>query len=665
MSFSMFGCLAQALLAISTLNGTVVDTQGHAVAGAHVFVEAGLAAPLQETTAGPDGTFRFDDLGTGDTGVFAFAEGHALGGQHLNIAVEDSPPPLTIRLGEPDTIAGKVLGGKDTPVAGAMVTRIALLGTEKVGIPLSKLKEFGVAVPTSDADGRFTVPMLPKGGTVALKFTHPQFAVEGLNDVSVGQGNLKVQLYLGILVEGDVVARGDGQPIANAPLLLRNAQPPHDTTLTNSDSRGKFSVRLKPGVYLYQAAGAALQSAGWSKLVLQGDEPTARIRVVVAGTGTIRGEVRDAKTERPIVGARVSLSTNGIRAAVERTGPTGVFQFNASAGENIVRLEVAQGFQPPVGGNSVKLTLNEGQTVDLPGMWLAPLPSFRLQVVDDTMVPVPGALVRLVQPEQFGVRVSGADGWVDLNIGSLPPGGALLGLVESAEGTRGALFRLEPKDAGGATVQLMPLASLRGRVVNTRDKGIPGVIVGGAFPGTEASADPVLLWKTVSGADGTFAWNGVLPGVPQFVIARVGTGKVAQATAFNLAPGEQKPLPALAVEGTSRNIPSAPDHINLDDFPSVCGPARATAAKTIVIFCAASEVGTTAESLAGFLKALPSDHLAACVVASPRPDCDNTPVPVLSGRAPGLARTLVLGSEGQVLLQSFGLPPAFALRELP
>jgi len=662
MSISMIACVANAVLAISTLSGTVVDPAGKPVAGARVFVEAGLAAPLQETNAGPDGTFHFDDLGTGDTGVFAFAEGYAFGGQHLNIAVEDTPPPLTIRLGEADTVSGKVVGGKETAVAGALVTRVALLGSEKVGIPLSKLKEFGIEMPASDAEGRFTVPHLPKGGTVALKFTHPQFAVEGVSEVPVGQGNLRVQLYLGILVEGDVVARGDGLAIANAPLLLRNAQPPHDTTLTNSDSRGKFSVRLKPGVYLYQAAGASLQSAGWTKLVLQGDEPTARIRVVVSGTGTIRGEVRDAKTERPIAGARVSLTTNGNRAAVERTGPTGVYQFNASAGENIVRLEVAQGYQPPVGGSAVKLSLNEGQTVELPGMWLAPLRGYRLQVVDEALAGVAGALVRLVQPEQFGVRVSGADGWVDLNIGSLPAGGAVMGVVESVDGTRGALFRLEPKDAEGAKVQLLPLATVRGRVVNTRDKGLPGAIVGGAFPGTEASADPVLLWKTVSGVDGVFAWDGVIPGVPQVVIARVGTGKVAQAAAFNLAPKEEKTLAALTVEGTGRNTVEAVEKVVLGDFPAACGPSLESAPKTVVIFCAASEVNATAEGLAAMLRSLPAGTVSGCVVASPKPDCASAPLPVLSGTAPGVARTLVIDAEGRVLLQGFGLPPAFALR---
>lgn len=662
MSYSLCACVAQAVLAISSLSGTVVDPTGRPIAGARVFVEAGLAAPLQETAAGPDGTFRFDDLGTGDTGVFAFAEGYAFGGQHLNIAVEDTPPPLTIRLGELGTIAGKVIGGKDTPVSGALVTRVALLGTEKVGIPLSKLKEFGLDMPASGSDGRFLIPNLPKGGTVALKFTHPQFAVEGLSDVPVGEDNLKVQLYLGILVEGDVVTRGDGQAIANAPLLIRNAQPPHDTTLANSDSRGKFSVRLKPGVYLYQAAGTTLQSAGWTKLVLQGDEPTARVRVVVAGTGTIRGEVRDARTERPIAGARVSLTTNGNRAAVERTGPTGVFQFNASAGENVVRLELAQGFQPPAGGSSVRLTLNEGQTVDLPGMWLAPLPSFRLQVLDEAMAPVAGALVRLVQPEQFGVRVTAADGWVDLQIGSLPAGGALMGVVESSDGTRGALFRLEPKDAGGAKVQLLPLAAAQGRVVNARGKGVAGAIVGAAFPGTEASADPVLLWKTVSGTDGGYSWNGVLAGVPQVVIARAGTGTLAQASAFSLAPGERKTVPDLTLEGAPRGGADAPAQIDLTAYAPVCGPALSAAPRTVVVFCAASEVATVAEGLAALLRAVPGGQITGCVVASPRPTCSDAAVPVLSGRSPGIARTLVLDAEGRVSLATFGLPPAFALR---
>lgn len=662
MGLACFALVAGAFFGVTDLSGAVVDHAGQPVAGARVFVEPGLAAPLQETTAGADGVFRFHDLGAGDTGVFAFAEGHAFGGLHLNIAVEETPPPLTIRLGEAGSISGKVIGGKDSAIAGALVTRVALLGTEKVGIPLAKLKEFGIDLPASGADGRFIIPNLPKGATVALKFTHPQFAVEGLSDVAVGEDNLKVQLYLGVLVEGSVVARGDGSLIANAPVLLRNAQPPHDTTLTNSDSRGKFSVRLKPGVYLYQAASAALQSSGWTKLVLNGEEPIARIRVAVAGVGTVRGEVRDAKSSQPISGARVSLVTNGNRAAVERTGPTGVFQFTAAAGENVVRLEVAQGYLPPAGGSAVKLSVKEGETVELPGMWLAPLPSYRVQVVDDAMQPAAGAVVRLLQPNQFGWRVSGPDGWVDLNIGSLPEGGSIIGLVESLEGARGALFKLGAADAEGAKVQLLPLARVEGRVANARGKAAEGVVIGGAFPGTEANAEPVQLWKTVTGKDGAFAWDGVLAGVPQLVLARLGPGKVAQSAPFNLAPLEKKLLETIKIDGSSRAKSVLGETVALADFSPVCGPALQPRAKTVAVFCPAEEAAMTAESLAQMVKAAPQLDIAVCVVAAPRPSCEHADVPVLSGVAPGAARTLVLDAGGKVVLETFGLPPVSALR---
>lgn len=660
MAVNLLAVIAGACLGISTVTGTVVDSAGAPIPNARVFAEAGLAAPLQETAAGPDGRFRLEELGVGDTGIFAYAPGHAFGGLTLSIAVEDNPAPVTIRLGEEGSISGKVIGGKDTPVQGALVTRVALLGAEKVGIPLSKLKDAGIEVPTSGADGRFAIPHLPKGGTVALKFTHAQFALEGVPSVSVGEDNLKVQLYLGVLVEGDVVTRGDGAPIANAPVLLRNAQPPYDTTLASSDARGKFSVRLKPGVYLYQAAGGTIQSSGWTKLQLNGEEPTVKVRVIAGGTGTVRGEVKDAKTGHPIAGARVSLTTNGNRAAVERTGPTGIFQFNAGVGENVVRLEVAQGFQPPAGGNSVKLTVKEGETVTLPGMWLAPLPSYRLQVVDEQMKPAAGAVVRLLQPNQFGLRTSAADGWLDLNIGSLPEGGRIIGLVESSDGALGGLFALTTKDAAGAKVQLLPLGHVEGRVENGRGKPVPGAVVGGAFPGTEKDAEPVLLWRTTTDAEGHYVWTGICAGVPQLPIARLGAGKVAQGAPFNLAPNERKQLDDLKIEGAGRAEDDVATSISLESYQAVCGPELRSSPKTVVLFGSASEAVPMAESLQALAQAHP--EIAVCVVAESAPDCGGVATPIRVGKAPGAARTYVLDAAGRILVRTFGLPPMSALR---
>lgn len=651
---------AAALFGVTDLRGTVVDAMGAPVAGARVFVEAGLAAPLQEAAAGPDGAFYFEELGTGGTGVFAYAPGHAFGGIHLDIAVEEQLAPVTIRLGKPDTIEGKVVGGKDTPVAGAMVTRIALLGPEKVGIPLGKLKDMGFEVPTSTADGRLEIPNLPAGASVALKVTHPGFAVEAMDDVTVGARNLKIQLYLGVLVEGTVVSRSDAAPMASVPVVLRNAQPPHDSTLTQSGLDGRFSVRLKPGVYLYQSAASTLQSSGWSKLVLDGEAGTAHVRVPVGGVGTIRGEVKDARTGQPIAGARVSLSTNGNRAAVERTGPTGIYQFTAGAGENVVRLELAQGFQPPATGSAVKLSLKEGETVELPGMWLAPLPSYRVQAVDDAMNGLPGVLVRVLQPSQLGVRASGADGWLDLNVGSLPEGGAIIGLAESRDGKAGALFRLEAKDAEGARVQLLPLATVSGQITNSRGKPVAGAVVGGAFPGAGQETEPVQLWKTVSDTEGRFTWRGVLAGVPQVIVARVGTGELAQSAPFNLAPGETKTMEPLAVEGTARGESALGTPFAWEKLTLACGTAIAAGKPAIVVMADPAEALAVAEALANFLATVGGQATGAVVVAR-RPECPGTGAPIYLGKAPGTARTLVLDASGAVTLETFGLPPAFAL----
>ena len=148
---------------------------------------------------------------------------------------------------------------------------------------------------------------MPAGEPLVIKFAHPDYAQEAVEGVSSGDSDVKVTLYPGVLLEGDVLTRDGKTAVGDASVIIRNAQPPYDTAVTRSNGSGHFALRLKPGVYVQQAATATLQSAGWQRLTITGQEPGVRSTVYLAGVGRICGKVLDAVSSKPVVGAKLSL----------------------------------------------------------------------------------------------------------------------------------------------------------------------------------------------------------------------------------------------------------------------------------------------------------------------------------------------------------------------
>jgi hypothetical protein len=643
-------------LGAASLNGLVVDAAGSPVPQAQVFLEPGLGAGVLVTQAGADGRFGFDGLVPGPTGVFAIAPGFGWAGAHLNLTVGEAAQDVRLVLRPEARISGRVVDAKGDAIAGARITRIALLDSAKVGIPLAKLGEYGFQEPESDKEGRFTLGHVPAGATVALKVAHPGYAQEGVNDVPVGTENVKVTLYPGVVVQGAVASRDRGMAVANAAVVIRNAQPPHDSTITTTDNRGQFSVRLKPGVYMYQAIGSALRSAGWERLTLTGEEAMPRIRVMVAGAGLILGKVRDAVSGEPIAGARVALETYGNAAAVVQTGPTGEFQLAAGEGENYVRLDGAPGFLPAQ-DSALRLSIADGQTVELPDWFLVPLPTFNLQVIDEHEQPVPGVRVSIERPLQFGAYTTDGEGRVSFRVQSLPPDGQLIGSAEHPAAALGAVFALERKDAAAARVQLLPLATVSGRVVNGRGKGLEGIVVGGIFPGEKADQE-LLLWRTVTDDSGSFRWPAVVPGIPQRCVALAAGEATGQSEVFSLEPGGNRQLTQITIEDGEAATSLLGERFSIDSYGSVCGERPVDAAGHVFVFAPVAE----AQAYASALDRLTTAETRPVLVVPGSYECGATTIPVLRGAPPARATTYVINADGRVILETFGMPPTHLLQ---
>ena len=661
--------LAQTLLGITAITGTVQGPEG-AAANVRVFLEPGLGGAVRTARTDERGRFRFDGVAPGPAGVFAYAPGYGYAGAHRNVAVADDPEPLTLRLRTAGEVAGTVVDFRGEPVSGARIARIALLGAAPVGIPLDKLEGQGIATPTTGTDGRFSIPNLPAGGDVAIKVAHPGFAQQAVEDVTVGATGLRVVMYPGEMVRGEVLSRDSGLPVSNASVILRSAQPPHDSVVTQTDARGEFGVRLRPGIYLYQTVGASVRSPGWAQLTVPGDGVVPPVTLRVAGIGTLRGRVRDAITGAPVAGARLSLETFDNVADVARTGATGQFVFQVAEGPNSVKLEGAPGYRPPEQVR-VRMEVPAGETVEMPDFWLAPIPDFEVTVLDGAGDPAPGVLVSVLRPASFGWRRTDAEGQTTLAVGTMPPSGRVIAMAEHPTRAEGALFSLSSEDAGGARVQLLPLATLRGEVENGSGRGVEGVVVGALFDGESIEEDsgerPTLLWRTVSRRGGAFAWPAVVPGVPLRVAAQAGEA-TATSVPVNAQPGGTATAGKVVLSGAERGKSLTGDRIDWAALPVQCGPPTGPLTERrppiLLVYAEPAAAAAVHESLETAQDALSGMDLAIVLVVDGAYDCADARLPVLRGTAPGLATVYLLDREGRVALETFGLPPLRALQGL-
>jgi len=640
--------LLSAIIGATGISGHVVDAQGAPVANARVFLENGIADAVVETRSAADGAWQFEGPISVGAGVIAIADGYSFGGVSVRHDVADA----VVTLSPPVTLNGTVVDQKGKPIANARVTRIGLLSGSKVGIPLGKLRQVGIAEPVSDEHGRFQITNLPQGAIVALKVGHGEYAQEAVENISVDTPDLRVTLYNGVRVGGQVISRASNQPAEGVDVMVRNAQPPHDTALCSSGRLGNFSLWLKPGVYMYQAVAPGLRSPGWGRLIVDPKTPPPDLKVYVSGKGVIRGDVKDAVSGKPIADAKLTLDTQGNMAAVARTGAHGAFSMSAMAGPNTIRIQPAPGYLTP-DLSALQVILEEGNETVLPTFWLTPIPSYNVQVIDADENPALNAVVTVLHPQQFGWRTTDSNGNVKLMLGSLPSQDSVIGMVEDANQPRGALFALKSKDAAGALVKLFDLGTVRGTVVNAKGEPVEGAIVAGVMDGAG-----LPLWRTITGPDGAFEWNSVIPEIAA-TCAVYGADEVSgESPSFTVASGEAKVLGniILPTEESGKSVKG--QTIEWRKQRLMAGRLPSASQTTVLMYCSSSDAPMLVEGLSAAQKNLAGKATFAVVVDGAY--SGQTNIPVLAGKAPGTATTLVLDNTGRVVLETFGMPPLHA-----
>ncbi|HIJ65229.1 MAG TPA: hypothetical protein HPP77_04690, partial [Candidatus Hydrogenedentes bacterium] len=601
----------------------------------------------------------------GWVGIFAIADGHAFGGTSEEIRSGEDKTGIAVRLTSPGTIEGKVLNHVGDPVEGARISRVLIVGDRKVGIPLAKLEAAGFSEPRTDEKGRFVVGRMPKDAGIVLKVTHPDYAQEETDSVRVGDKRVRITLDPGVFLHGAVYSQDGQEPVANAVVVVKNQRPPHGTALAPTGKAGEFALRLKPGDYGYQAAAAMGRSPGWRELTVTGEEPEQRVILYVVGVGRICGKACDAVTGAPITGARFELVANGNRADVVRTGTSGEFAFTTTEGENAVLLESAPGYLLPQ-QRSYRVNVVEGKAAELPVFWMAPIPPRTVQIVDIDGDPVPGAIVTVLRPAQGNWLVTDAEGRVELTFDALPTQGNVVAMAQHRAEPVGALFGVDPEGDQPATAMLLPWATVRGTVVTDKGKPLEGVVVGAAIADEQAS-EPMLHWRTISRKDGSYAWRSVAP-IPQKCIAVESTGATGESASFAPQSGETKVIGNLVVAGGEKILGLYGKILKWFDNAQSCGVQIDKAARqskaAVVVYCSPQEAEGVIECVVAAHNILADDRVIFAVIVDGHFVRDGVPIPIFSGKPPGPATTYVVGLDGRVVLETFGLPPLNVLQEL-
>jgi RNA polymerase sigma factor (sigma-70 family) len=226
-----------------SFRGRVVGPDGKAVAGAPVYVQAAVGAPIERARTAADGRFTFrlrpgEVLDQDKRVAHAFqvvAAADGFGPAWISANDTTSADNVTLRLVKDDAIEGRIVTQEGKPVAGAQV-RVLSMGTSPYGqMTLGGDDHLYGGVPrhpqtvSTDGDGRFRLTGVGRGRIVQLTIEGPGIAWEFLQahtaDAKVPEApqGMGPRLYgakfehraqPGRSVRGVVREKGTGKPLA-------------------------------------------------------------------------------------------------------------------------------------------------------------------------------------------------------------------------------------------------------------------------------------------------------------------------------------------------------------------------------------------------------------------------------------------------------------------
>ena len=170
---------------------------------------------------------------------------------------------------------------------------------------------------TNDS-GRFTFNNLPTGARAAFLIDKAgrakinTYAVRRTCDYVVGQNDIKLVLPREAKIEGNVMEKHTGKPLAGIKLMATTNMGLHSRILFESNEDGKFHIdSLAPGRYILELAQPKEKLADWIADPIEVDTEAGKTHsgfvLELSKGGVLEVKVRDAGSKQPVEKAYMSI----------------------------------------------------------------------------------------------------------------------------------------------------------------------------------------------------------------------------------------------------------------------------------------------------------------------------------------------------------------------
>jgi len=482
-----------------TCTGKVVDEHGEPIAGAKVRLfemfygdpsssrDAKLAG---DVTTGADGAFSFNSSAESDGFRYGYIVAEK---EQLAIGVGNWPmrqdKKIEIKLGRAQELLGIVVDQSGKPVSGADVSICILKVGEGEG-------QTGLAAPVAmklftagtDASGQFvfsglladaTVELLAKkaGRATVSTYRSRQYSGQKLS-FAPGQKDIKLVQPVEAKIEGVVVEKSSGKPMAGVEVMVRKEQDladiRHKPVISNAD--GIFSINsLAQGRYILELVRPRETQPDWVAAPVEVTTEVGKVvkdvKIELCKGGLLEVLVTESGMNKPLEGARVYVYDQRRRQSYSgRTGDDGVGRIRLLPGVYQSPDAYKQGFTS--NRNQQAITAEEGVTKRLE-LKLKPLPTIAGIVRDNNGEPIEGATLQVCPMGGRETR-SDAEGkyqvkW-DLG-GAVDERQVPLLVCRYVEGNQAVIVSI-PEGAKTLDINLKPGVIVIGKVVNPDGKGI-------------------------------------------------------------------------------------------------------------------------------------------------------------------------------------------------
>ncbi|QHE62502.1 hypothetical protein FHE72_16855 [Rossellomorea vietnamensis] len=500
-----------------SIQGTVIDADTMtAISGASVQAVNNQNVVVASTTSNGSGQYSFTSLTPGSYSLIFTANGYAT--QTLGAIVVSNT--VTIVDASLSRLAGALVGTIQDPNSAAIPGATVTVFQNNIQI----------STVVTDANGQYMVPGLPPG-SYSVVVSAPNYTTETVAAmIESGQTTtLNVTLNENPGTLTGFVRDTNSNPIAGGSVTVQISTGTGiivATTVTAPD--GSYTVQnLAPGNYIVIAAATNYQAATQGVTIASNATSVVNFNLA-SDPGSIAGNVTNAQTGTPIIGANVQVrvvDSSGAVIATALTDNNGQYAVNGLAPGVYTVVVSALNFQT----NAATVQVSSNQTVD-GSIALEPDPGRITGTVVDSQGgnPIAGASVNIVNSSGSLITTVLTDSNGLFMVEGLAPDNYTVNVFAAnfQNATVGALV-----SSGQTTPVSVSLLPNPGAITGTVSPIVPNTII------QLRDVNNVLIDSTVANQDGTFSFTNLTPGTytvsasaPNYSTAQAGVSVLANQT---------------------------------------------------------------------------------------------------------------------------------------